>query len=105
MGAAIGTSLVTTCVSRFSQTHQYMMVGKLTELNPAFTERFQAYTGAFMTTMPDPSAAAEKAAGLLYNQLIQQATLWAYIDTFRIFAVAAFMIIPLLLFLHKKKSA
>ena len=103
VGAAIGTSLVTTCVSRFSQTHQYMMVGKLTELNPAFTERFQAYTNAFMSTMPDPATAAQKAAGLLYNQLIQQATLWAYIDTFRIFAIAAFMIIPLLLFLYKKK--
>ncbi len=101
-GAAIGTSLVTTCVSRFSQTHQYMMVGKLSELNPAFVERFNAYTAAFMQSM-DPVSAAHKAAGLLYNQLLQQAALWAYIDTFRIFAVAAFMIIPLLLFLSKKR--
>ena len=56
-----------------------------------------------MGTSSDPMTAMTKAAGLLYNQLLQQATLWAYIDTFRIFAVAAFMIIPLLLFLHKKK--
>ncbi len=104
VGAAIGTSLVTTCVSRFAQTHQYMMVGKLTELNPAFSERFHAMTATFANSM-DITSASEKAAGMLYNQLLQQSTLWAYIDTFRIFAIAAFMIIPLLLFLHKKKNA
>lgn len=103
VGAAIGTSLVTTCVSRFAQTHQYMMVGKLSELNPAFVERFNTYAAMFMQSM-DPASASEKAAGLLYNQLMQQSALWAYIDTFRIFAIAAFMIIPLLLFLNKKRK-
>ena len=101
VGAAIGTSLVTTCISRFGQMHQHMMVGKLTELNPAFTERLQYYTGAFLSNT-DLASAVYSAKGLLYKQLLQQANLWAYIDTFRLFAIACFLIAPLVFFMKRK---
>lgn len=101
VGAAIGTSLVTTLISRLSQVHQYMMVGKLSELNNAFVERVQAYTGTF-SGMTDFASAMYSAKGLLYNQLIQQATLWAYIDTFRIFAIACIVISPLVILMKRK---
>ena len=102
VGAAVGTSLVTTCISRFGQMHQNMMVGKLTELNPAFIERLQAYTGAFLSNT-DMASAVYAAKGLLYNQLLQQSVLWAYIDTFRIFAIACFFVAPMV-FLMKRKN-
>lgn len=101
VGAAVGTSLVTTCISRFGQVHQYMMVGKLTELNPEFMSRLQFYTGVF-TGNTDLASATYTAKGLLYNQLLQQSTLWAYIDTFRIFAVACFFVVPLVLLMKRK---
>lgn len=101
VGAAIGTSLVTTLISRLSQVHQYMMVGKLSELNNAFIERVQAYTGTF-SGMTDFASAMYSAKGFLYNQLIQQATLWAYIDTFRIFAIACIVISPLVILMKRK---
>lgn len=103
VGAAVGTSLVTTCISRFGQMHQNMMVGHLSELNPAFMERLQAYTGSFIGNT-DMASAVYAAKGLLYNQLLQQSTLWAYIDTFRIFAIACFFITPLVLFMNRKKT-
>jgi len=102
VGAAVGTSLVTTCISRFGQVHQNMMVGKLTELNPEFMERLQAYTGAFLGNT-DLASATYAAKGLLYNQLLQQSTLWAYIDTFRIFAIACFFVVPLVLLMKRKQ--
>ena len=40
IGSAIGTSLVATMLTRFAQIHQYMLVGKMHELNPAFIEIF-----------------------------------------------------------------
>ncbi len=101
VGAAVGTSLVTTCISRFGQMHQNMMVGKLTELNPAFIERLQAYTGAFLSNT-DMASAVYAAKGLLYNQLLQQSVLWAYIDTFRIFAIACFFVAPMVLLMKRK---
>ncbi len=102
VGAAVGTSLVTTCISRFSQVHQNMMVGKLSDLNPAFIERLQVYTGAFVSNT-DLASATYAAKGLLYNQLLQQSTLCAYIDTFRLFGVACFLIVPCLLLMKNKK--
>ena len=103
IGAAIGTSIVTTCVSRFAQTHQYMMVGKLNDTNPAFLERVQALTGAF-SGLTDHATATFMAKSQLYGQLVQQSHLWAYIDTFRWFAIASFAILPLMLLVRSPKK-
>lgn len=105
VGAAVGTSLVTTCVSRFAQVHQYMMVGKLSDLNTAFIYRANEMTNAMMANNMNFETATHAAHGLLYNQLVQQSYLWAYVDTFRLFAIAAFAIPPLLLFLNSKKKS
>ena len=94
IGGAIGTSIVSTMISRFSQMHQYMLVGKLHSLNDIFVQKLQAYSSMFMTTM-DPHSAEYLGKNLLYNEMIQQSTLWAFIDSFRIYAVACIIIIPL----------
>lgn len=41
------------------------------------------------------------AQGQMYSELIKQSHLWGYIDTFRWFAVATFLLIPLLFFIKK----
>lgn len=104
IGGAVGTSLVTTFISRFSQKHQIMMVGYLRDTNQAFVDRVSAYAQSFQPVVVDPATATNMAHGLLYQQLQLQATLCAYIDTFRIFGVACFAIIPLLLLMKSIKS-
>lgn len=103
IGAAIGTSIVTTCVSRFSQIHQYMLVGKLRDTNSVFVERIQAMTGSF-SGLTDHATATYMAMTQTYQQLVQQSHLWAYIDTFRWFAVASFAILPLMLLVRSPKA-
>lgn len=102
IGGAIGTSLVATMLSRFAQMHQYMMVGKLSELNPVFVERFQN-TAAGLSQYTEISVAQYMAQTTLYKQLIQQSTLWAFMDSFRIFGLLCLIIIPLLLFIRSNK--
>ena len=92
IGGAIGTSLVATFISRFSQTHQNMMTHTLTETNPVFIERLQAYTSNFIQ-YTDISTATQMAKQLIYNQLLQQSRLWAYIDSFRIYAVVGLLVV------------
>lgn len=104
IGGAIGTSLVATMLSRFAQIHQYMMVGKLSELNPVFIERFQSTAGA-LSQYAETSVAQYMAQTTLYKQLIQQSTLWAFIDSFRIFGLLCFIIIPLLLFIKSNRTS
>ena len=104
IGGAVGTSLVTTLISRYSQKHQMMMVGFLRDTNQAFIDRVTAYAHALQPTAVDPASAQYMAQGLLYKHLQLQSALWAYIDTFRIFAVAAFIAIPLLLLMKSVKK-
>lgn len=107
VGAAIGTSIATTMISRFSQAHQMMMVGSLTDTNSVFSERIQAISSAFLSTV-DPATAIHMAQAQIYGLLRQQSVLWGYVETFRYYAVAVVLILPFVYFLNdttrKKKS-
>ena len=100
LGASFGTSIATTCISRYSQVHQNMMVGYLNELNPVFAER--VHNAAMnMAQYVDFETAHYMALKQMHFTLLEQSTLWAFIDTFRIFALASFIIIPLLLLMKE----
>lgn len=103
IGSAIGTSLVATMLTRFAQAHQYMLVGKMSELNPVFIERVQTTAGA-LSAYTEHSVAQYMAQYSYYGQLIKQSTLWAFIDSFRIFGVLCLAVIPLLLLMKKIKK-
>lgn len=103
IGSAIGTSLVATMLTRFAQIHQYMLVGKMSELNPVFIERVQSTAGALMQ-YTEMSVAQYMAQYSQYGQLIKQSTLWAFIDSFRIFGLLCFAVIPLMFFIKKLKN-
>lgn len=103
IGSAIGTSVVATMLTRFAQMHQYMLVGRLNELNPAYIERLQSTAGAFIQ-LTQNAMAQYMAQYSLYGQLIKQSTLWAFIDSFRVFGLMCFAVIPLLFFMKKIKK-
>lgn len=103
IGGAIGTSLVATFLTRFAQMHQYMMVGNLSELNPVYSAKIQAVAGA-LSQYTSPEVALHMAKYVQYGTLIKQSTLWAFMDSFRIFGLACFALIPLLFLFKKSKS-
>lgn len=102
IGGAFGTSIVATLITRGAQKHQFMLIQHLTDTTSNYVERVQTYTSAFIKNY-DPITASYMAKGLINKLLLQQATLCAFIDAFRVFAVAAIAIIPLLLFLKNIK--
>ena len=103
IGAAIGTSIATTMISRFSQVHQMMMVGHLNFSSDAFTAKLNALAGSFAVNT-DIATALHMAENQIYNQLLQQSSLWGYVETFRYFGISAFVIIPLVLLIRKKTA-
>ena len=103
IGSAIGTSLVATMLTRFAQVHQYMLVGKMSELNPVFIERIQTTAGA-LSAYTEHSVAQYMAQYSYYGQLVKQSTILAFIDSFRIFGVLCLAVIPLLLLMKKIKK-
>ena len=99
VGAAIGTSIATTMISRFSQAHQMMMVKSLSDTNAVYVEKINAISSAFMTQF-DPATAVHMAQAQLYRILQQQSLLWGYVETFRYYAVAVVLILPFIYFLQ-----
>lgn len=100
VGGAIGTSIVSTLIQRMGQVHQTHLIRNLTYSNPAFVEKLAAiqsgigvYTGEFV--------AREKANFMVYMQLQQQSNLLAFMDCFKIYAAAVFLLTPFV-FLFKK---
>lgn len=101
---AIGTSIAGTLVSRYSQIHQHYMVGNLSDFNFAYQTKVSALAGAF-SSLTDAATAKYMAMYTLYGDLIKQSTLWGYMETFRIYGLALFIIIPLVLFIRKSGLA
>ena len=103
IGGAFGTSIVATLITRGAQKHQFMLIQNLSETSANYLERVHMYTSAFISNY-DPLTASYMAKGVINRILLQQATLCAFIDAFRIFALAAISIIPLLFLLKNIKK-
>lgn len=102
VGGAIGTSAVATMVSRMSQVHQTHLIRNLTYSNPGFVEKLNAIQGG-IASMSGHALASVKANVMVYKQLVQQSTLMAYMDCFKIYAALLVVLIPLI-FLFQKVS-
>jgi len=100
LGGSIGIATVTTMIARGAQAHQALMVGHLAPGDPAFTRQLDA-AQAMLARQDDPVTAARQAYALIYNVLNQQAHLWAFVDTFRIFTLMVLCCLPLI-FLFKR---
>lgn len=108
IGGAIGTSLSGTMIARCAQMHQYSMVKNLNELNPVYQDRIGSLTIG-LSQYVHPVIANHMAQSTLYKQLVQQSTLLGFVDTFRMFSIAAMIIIPTVFLMknidYKKESA
>ncbi len=104
IGGAIGTSIVSTLLSRYAQMHQFSMIRNLTPMNPAFNYKSAELKGMLSQYM-NPVIAEHKADFLIYAQLLKQSALWAYMDAFRVFGLACLCLIPFLFCIKRVKTS
>jgi MFS transporter, DHA2 family, multidrug resistance protein len=97
LGGSLGISMVTTLLTRSEQAHQDMLVASLNSGNPVYPSSIQQFSH-FFALHNGPAAGASMALGFIYRNLIQQATLAAYIDDFRLLAYLSLLCLPFLLF-------
>jgi DHA2 family multidrug resistance protein len=103
LGGSVGISAITALVSRGAQTHQALMVGKLGQYNPVFSTQLLKIQSA-LTTQIGPAAAHDRSYGLMYQTLQQQASLWSYVDLFRLLVVVCLLCVPLVFLFKKPKG-
>jgi MFS transporter, DHA2 family, multidrug resistance protein len=100
LGGSIGISLVTAMVTRGTEAHQALLVGHMTSYDTPFREQLATLQNAL--TAPSGSAAAQQQAyAVMYQTLQHQASLWAYVDEFRLLALVCLATIPLILLFRK----
>src|ERR1044072_5890692 len=85
VGGSFGIAAVTTFLARGTQAHQAALVSHLTPYDPVFRERLNQMIANF-TAHGNVVTATQQAYGAMYQTLVRQATLLAYIDNFRLLA-------------------
>jgi MFS transporter, DHA2 family, multidrug resistance protein len=95
IGAGIGISLVTTSISRDAQAHQTTLATRFTSYDSVFQQKLHAMRQGLPL---------DHAYGVFHEALIKQASLLAYVDTFRWMAVGCLICVPLVLLFKRAKG-
>ena len=103
IGVAVVVSMSSTLVARHSQIHQNYLVDNLSNYNLIFQQKMAGWVHTFMSGASS-SFAINKANAYAYKQMITQSTLFAYVDTFAIVAMLAFILIPLPFFMKLRNK-
>ena len=94
---AIIASVASALVARHAQMHQVYLVDNLSNFNLVFQQKFAALLATFMSNASSTFATL-KTNSYMYKSLLTQSRLMAYVDVFEIFALIAFLLIPLAMF-------
>ena len=89
IGSSVGTSMVTTLIARRSQVHQVFLTQRATPGHQQWTRGWEGLAAYLHSAGASEVDAARHAYGLLYEGVIRQATLLAYVDTFQVLAMCA----------------
>jgi MFS transporter, DHA2 family, multidrug resistance protein len=103
LGGSIGISVVTTMLSRTAQVHQNFIAEHITPYNPLFQQYAQKLNYLF-TLRGTPDALGNKTLLSIYHLAVQQASLLAYMDNFRLLAFLSILCIPAIFFLKRLRA-
>jgi DHA2 family multidrug resistance protein len=101
IGGSIGIASATTLLVRGSQIHQHFLVANITAGSPAAMDMIRGLEGKLHIAGFDTWTAHQKALGLLYGVVQQQASLLAYVDNFRLLGYLALLCMPIAFFFHR----
>jgi len=87
IGSSVGTSMVTTLLARRAQVHQVFLVAHTTPGVTTLRGLSAGLARHILSAGVQAETAARKATALLYQSVIAQATLLAYIDTFIVLSI------------------
>ena len=100
IGAAAGIAMMTTFLARGAQVHQTILVAHMTPYDSAYTQQLHTLQTA-LAPVSGAYAAGQQAQAIMGEQLSRQASLWAYVDDFRVLAILALACIPFTLLLRR----
>jgi len=103
IGGSVGIANVATLLARRAQVHQSQLVSHLTPLDPTYTASLSGASHFLMTQGSNPVQALNQAHGLIYGNLIRQANMLAYTDSFWLLGLTFLAMIPFMFLMKKTK--
>ena len=100
LGGSVGIAFTTTMLSRRAQFHQTRLVEHLSPFDPGYAmyrDRIAAYLGSKGL----PTVGAD---GVLYRELVRQATALAFTDAFLIICALILCVLPLVFLMQVSKA-
>jgi len=89
IGSSVGTSMVTTLLSRRAQVHQSMLSAHANNYDPAFRDQLSGLAAQLNHAGATVSDAQIQAYARSYQSLQIQSQTLAYVDTYMVLAIAA----------------
>ncbi len=106
LGGSFGVAFVTTLEARREQIHQAYLVGDLTP----FSRQFQiarnsiAHVVSHLGQAPAPALTSRAASGSIYMNLMKQAAMLAFNDSFRSLSFFMLLIVPLVFMMKRGRT-
>src|SRR5271168_4049268 len=104
IGGSVGISFVTTMLDRRSQFHEARLSSHLDPGSVKVQSALNAMVQGFKEHGSSAALAVQQSYKMLEVMVGRQAAVLAYIDNFKILAISAACMVPLVLFLKKPKS-
>ncbi|MGI4813700.1 MAG: DHA2 family efflux MFS transporter permease subunit [Janthinobacterium lividum] len=105
VAGSIGISLSTAAIRERSQARMAHMVEHLSPLSQPYADALQAVQSTLRSMGAVAADTATTASGLLYQTMVGQATILAYLDVFAGLAIVCFCFVPFVFLFSPSKAA
>ncbi len=95
IGGSIGVSFISTMLIRRAQVHQNYLAAHVTPESPLYHSLHQGIRGMLQTQGYSHAGAAFAATARIYDMMVQQANVLAYIDTVHVLVILTACLIPI----------
>ena len=96
IGGSIGIAAVTTIVARETQANINVLGKHTNQYNPAAQMVFQGARSMFMSKGADYATATKQAYGAMFGMVQQQASILAFLHSFRLLGLMFVAVLPLI---------
>ncbi|PZR22788.1 MAG: MFS transporter [Flavobacterium psychrophilum] len=104
LGGSFGIAIISTFITRFTQSHRVTLVGHEQVTDYAVQQRVQQLTAGFMSKGYSLTEATAKAYKAMEGAVIKQATVLSYMDIFLYLGILFLICIPFILLIKRGKG-
>ncbi len=101
IGGSVGIAAATTFLERRSQAQVNLLGAHVTPYSGAARQMLQGARGALMAAGADPATATRQSYGLVFGSVERQATMLAFLETFRLLGLVFLVLLPFLLLMRR----